>query len=269
MHGRLCLIERLEAPTPGGTVKKNLLFIPGPVTVAEPVLAAMSKPLIDHRGPQFAAMMQRIDAGLRPIFGTQSADVLMLGSSGTGGLEAAIAGTFSPGETVLAAPVGVFGRRLIAIAQTYGVNVDVLETDLGHALDAQALAQRLQADTQRKYKGILLTHNETSTGVQNDMAQIAPIAAEHGALTIVDSVSGMGATEFLMDEWGFDVVVSASQKVLAAPPGIAMVAVSLARMEEHRGKQNAALLFRSAQSTRVCAARADAVDAAGLRPLRT
>lgn len=208
------------------SVKKNLLFIPGPVTVAEPVLAAMSKPLIDHRGPQFAALAQRIDEGLRAIYGTKSADLLLLGSSGTGGLEAAIASAFSPGDTVLACPVGVFGRRLIAIAQTYGVNVDVLETDLGFALDPQALAERLRADGNRKYKGLLLTHNETSTGVQNDMAAIAPIVREHGAITIVDSVSGMGATEFLMDEWGYDVVVSASQKVLAAPPGVSMVAVS-------------------------------------------
>jgi aspartate aminotransferase-like enzyme len=207
-------------------VKKNLLFIPGPVTVAENVLAAMSKPLIDHRGPHFAALANRIDEGLRPIFGTQNADILLLGSSGTGGLEAAIASTFSPGDTVLAAPVGVFGQRLIAIAKTYGINVDVLETDWGHALDPQALSERLSADTQRRYKGILLTHNETSTGVQNDMAQIAPIVRGHGALTIVDSVSGMGATEFLMDDWGYDVVVSASQKAFAAPPGVAMVAVS-------------------------------------------
>lgn len=207
-------------------MKKNLLFIPGPVTVAENVLAAMSKPLIDHRGPQFAALAKRIDEGLRPIFGTQNADILLLGSSGTGGLEAAIASAFSPGDTVLAAPVGVFGRRLIAIARTYGINVDVLETDLGYALDPRALAERLAADSQRRYKGILLTHNETSTGVQNDMARIAPIVRDHGALTVVDSVSGLGATEFLMDEWGYDLVVSASQKVLAAPPGVAMVAVS-------------------------------------------
>jgi aspartate aminotransferase-like enzyme len=207
-------------------MKKNLLFIPGPVTVAENVLAAMSKPLIDHRGPHFAALAKRIDEGLRPIFGTQNAGIMLLGSSGTGGLEAAIASTFSPGDTVLAAPVGVFGRRLIAIAKTYGINVEVLETDPGHALDPNALKERLAADTQRRYKGILLTHNETSTGVQNDMARIAPIVRDHGALTIVDSVSGMGATEFLMDEWGYDVVVSASQKVLAAPPGVAMVAVS-------------------------------------------
>ncbi|HZT12396.1 MAG TPA: hypothetical protein VFA29_06325, partial [Candidatus Baltobacteraceae bacterium] len=97
-------------------MKKNLLFIPGPVTVPEAVLAAMSKPLIDHRGPQFAALLKRIDEGLRPIFGTSQADIVLLGSSGTGGLEAAIVSTFSPGDVVLAAPVGVFGRRMIAIA---------------------------------------------------------------------------------------------------------------------------------------------------------
>ena len=207
-------------------MKKNLLFIPGPVTVPEQVLAAMSKPLIDHRSPQFAALASRIDEGLRPIFGTREAEIMLLGSSGTGGLEAAIACAFSPGDSVLAAPVGVFGRRLIAIAQRYGINVDVLDTDLGFALDANALAQRLRADTQRKYKGIFLTHNETSTGVQNDMEKLAPICRDHGAITVVDSVSGLGATEFRMDEWGFDLVVSATQKVLAAPPGVAMVAVS-------------------------------------------
>lgn len=207
-------------------MKKNLLFIPGPVTVAEPVLAAMSKPLIDHRGPQFAALAQRIEEGLRPIFGTRDADVLLLGSSGTGGLEAAITAAFSPGQKVLAAPVGVFGRRLVAIARTYGIDVDVLETDPGSALDPQALAERLSQDKQRNYAGVLLTHNETSTGVQNDMAALVPVLREHGAITVVDSVSGLGATEFRMDEWGYDVVVSASQKVLAAPPGAAMVAVS-------------------------------------------
>jgi aspartate aminotransferase-like enzyme len=207
-------------------VKKNLLFIPGPVTVPERVLAAMSKPLIDHRGPQFAALAKNVDESMRPIFGTREADIVLLGSSGTGGLEAAIACAFSPGDTVLAAPVGVFGRRLIAIAKTYGLNVDVVDTDPGYALDPEALAEKLDADAQRRYKGVLLTHNETSTGVQNDMERLAPIVRRHGALSVVDSVSGLGATEFRMDEWGYDIVVSASQKVLAAPPGVAMVAVS-------------------------------------------
>lgn len=206
-------------------MRKNLLFIPGPVTVAEPVLAAMSKPMIDHRGPQFAALANRVDEQLRPIFGTAKADILLLGSSGTGAMEAAVASAFSPGDAVLSCPIGVFGRRLGAIAKTYGLQVDVLETDLGAALDPKALAERLNSGSTR-YKGVLLTHNETSTGAQNDMAALAPVLKEYGALTVVDSVSGLGASAFKMDEWGYDIVVSASQKVLAAPPGAAMVAVS-------------------------------------------
>lgn len=206
-------------------MKKNLLFIPGPVTVAEPVLAAMSKPMIDHRGPEFGALMTRLGERLAPVFGTAS-EVLLLGCSGTGGLEAAVTNTFSPGDRLLAAPVGVFGRRLAAIAKAYGCEVEILDTPLGSALDPAALAARLSADRERSIAGVLLTHNETSTGVQNDMAAIARAVRDHGALTVVDSVSGLGATDFRMDDWGFDVVVSASQKVLAAPPGVAMVAAS-------------------------------------------
>ncbi len=204
---------------------KSLLFIPGPVPVAEPVLAAMSKPMIDHRGPEFAAILRRIVDHLQPIFGTKS-EIVTLGASGTGGLEAALVSTFSPGEKLLACPVGVFGQRFINIARRYGCEVEVLDTPLGSALDSSALAGRLRADRDKAIKGILLTHNETSTGVENDMEAIAEVTREHGALTLVDSVSGMGAGEFQMDDWGFDLVVSASQKVFAAPPGLAMIAVS-------------------------------------------
>lgn len=208
------------------SMRKNLLFIPGPVTVAEPVLAAMSTPLVDHRGPRFSAVLKRVEQALRPLYGTKDADIVLLGSSGTGAMEAAVASAFSPGDAVLSAPIGVFGRRFGAIAKTYGLNVDTLETDLGDALDPRALAEHLRAAGPGKYKGILLTHNETSTGAQNDMAALAPIVRESGALSLVDSVSGLGATEFRMDEWGYDIVVTASQKVLAAPPGAAMAAVS-------------------------------------------
>jgi aspartate aminotransferase-like enzyme len=185
----------------------------------------MGKPMIDHRGPQFASLLENLTARMRPIFGT-AGDIVFLGSSGTGGLEAAVASTFGAGDTLLACPVGVFGRRLIAIARTYGCKVEVLETELGHALDPAALEERLRADAGKAISGILLTHNETSTGVQNDMAALARVTRAHGAITIVDSVSGLGATRFEMDEWGFDVVVAASQKVFAAPPGVSMIAAS-------------------------------------------
>ncbi|MEO6913671.1 MAG: alanine--glyoxylate aminotransferase family protein [Candidatus Baltobacteraceae bacterium] len=206
-------------------MKKSLLFIPGPVPVAEPVLAAMSKPMIDHRGPAFAELLRGIVERLQPIFGTKS-EIVTLGASGTGGLEAALVSTFSAGAKLLACPVGVFGQRFVSIARAYGCNVEVLETPLGNALDPGALASRLRADRDKAIKGVLLTHNETSTGVENNMSDLAEATREHGALTLVDSVSGMGASDFRMDDWGFDLVVSASQKVFAAPPGLAMIALS-------------------------------------------
>jgi len=204
---------------------KQLLFIPGPVACAPAVLAALAQPLIDHRGPAFARLMERIAAGLRPVFGTAS-DVVVVGSSGTGGLEAAVANSFSPGQKVLACPVGLFGKRLATIAQLYGLEVESLDVPPGCATDAAVLAARVRADTAHDIAGIMLTHNETSTGVQNDMAALAAAIGDHPATVIVDSVSGLGASEFAMDAWGFDVVVAASQKALAVPPGLAMVAVS-------------------------------------------
>ncbi len=200
------------------------LFIPGPVTCAPDVLAATAAPLVDHRGPEFAALLGGIADGLRPVFGT-SGDVVVLGSSGTGGLEAAVANSFAPGQKVLACPVGVFGRRFAQIACIYGLEVETLETPLGACVDSTALAARLRDDRTHAFAGILLTHNETSTGVQNDMAALAAAIGDHPATVIVDSVSGLGASAFAMDEWRFDIVVSASQKALAAPPGLAMLAL--------------------------------------------
>ncbi|MDQ2864891.1 MAG: alanine--glyoxylate aminotransferase family protein [Candidatus Eremiobacteraeota bacterium] len=206
-------------------MKKTLLLLPGPVPVAVPVLEAMAHPMIDHRGPEFAEMLGRLGEGMQPIFGT-SQDVLFLGSSGTGALEAAVVNLFSPGDVVLSCPLGIFGKRLAAIAAAYGCIVETLEVPLGCGVDVAALAARLRDESGRTIRGVLLTHNETSTGVQCDMAAISRAIADHGALSVVDSVSGLGASEFKMDEWGFDVVVTASQKALAVPPGLAMVAVS-------------------------------------------
>jgi aspartate aminotransferase-like enzyme len=193
--------------------------------VTEPVLAAMAKPMIDHRGPEFKVLLEAIARKLKPVFGT-SGDVLILGSSGTGGLESAMSNMFGPGEKVLCCPVGVFGDRFAEIARIWGVDVEVLPTTWGHGVDPLALKARLEADTKREIKGVVLTHNETSTGVQNDMGPLADAIRAHGALSLVDSVSGLAASDFRMDAWGFDVVCAASQKALGVPPGIAMLAVS-------------------------------------------
>ncbi len=216
---------------------KQLLFIPGPVTCAPDVLNAMASPMIDHRGREFAGLLERIATGMKPIFGT-TADVVVLGSSGTGGLEAAVANLFSPGQKVLSCPVGVFGKRLATIATVYGLDVEFVDTPLGSGTNADALAAHLRADTAHEIAGIMLTHNETSTGVQNDMAALARAIGDHPATVVVDSVSGLGASEFAMDAWGFDVVVTASQKALAVPPGLAMIAVS-ARAWERMARSSA------------------------------
>ncbi len=224
-------------------MNKNLLLLPGPVQVSAPVLEAMAWPMINHRGPEFAELLARLERGMRPLFGTEKAEVVFLGSSGTGGLEAAIANCFSPGDTVLACPIGVFGQRLIGIAKTFGCNVEVIETEPGYALDPVALAERLEADSDRRFAGVLLTHNETSTGVQNDMSAYAPALSAHGALAIVDSVSGLGASDFRMDDWGYDVVVTASQKALAAPPGVSAVAVGERAWERMERSQASRFYF--------------------------
>ena len=206
-------------------MQKSLLFIPGPVACSGPVLAAMAKPLINHRGPEYARLLHSIADRMQSIFTTKG-DVLLMGSSGTGSLEAAVTNMFGPGDTLLAAPTGVFGERIAAIAKMWGCTVEILETPWGAGVDPQVLAARLRADREKKITGILLTHNETSTGVQIDLSAISRAIGDHPAYVVVDSVSGLGASEFKMDEWKLDIVCAASQKALGCPPGLAMVAVS-------------------------------------------
>jgi aspartate aminotransferase-like enzyme len=206
-------------------MQKSLLFIPGPVACSEPVLAAMAKPLINHRGPEYARLLHSIADRMQSIFATKG-DVLLMGSSGTGSLEAAVTNMFGPGDTLLACPTGAFGERIAAIAKMWGCTVEILETPWGAGVDPQTLAARLRADREKKITGILLTHNETSTGVQIDLGAMSHAIGDHPAYVVVDSVSGLGASEFKMDEWKLDIVCAASQKALACPPGLAMVAVS-------------------------------------------
>jgi aspartate aminotransferase-like enzyme len=212
-------------------MRKSLLFIPGPVAVSEPVLAAMAKPLINHRGPEYATLLHRIADRMKPIFGT-SGDVLLMGSSGTGSLEAAVTNMFGPGDSLLACPTGVFGERIAAIASMWGATVEMLHTPWGAGVDPEALAARLRADRDRRITGVLLTHNETSTGVQIDLGAMSRAIGDHPAYVVVDSVSGLGASDFKMDEWKLDIVCAASQKALACPPGLAMVAVSARAWEK-------------------------------------
>jgi aspartate aminotransferase-like enzyme len=162
---------------------------------------------------------------MKPYFGTTN-DIAMLTTAGTGGLESAVVNTLSPGDRVLGVSIGSFGDRFAKIARTYGADVTKIEVEWGQAADPAALRAELERDS--GYRAVLLTHNETSTGVMNPIPELAAVVREVApdALILVDSVSGLGAVPFEMDAWGVDVVVTGSQKAWMAAPGLAMVAAS-------------------------------------------
>lgn len=201
------------------------LRIPGPTALPPSVREAGGRQMINHRGPEFAAMLGRILDGMKPFFGT-SQDVAMLTCAGSGGLEAAVVNTLSPGDRVLGVSIGSFGDRFAKIAGIYGAEVTKIEVEWGRAADPQAVRDALTAT--RGYRAVLLTHNETSTGVMNPIADLAAAVRETSpdTLILVDSVSGLGAVPFEMDAWGVDLVVTGSQKAWMAAPGLAMIAAS-------------------------------------------
>ncbi|PZC49867.1 MAG: aspartate aminotransferase [Chloroflexi bacterium] len=198
------------------------LRIPGPTPIPDDVRAALSTQMINHRGPEFAALLERVTEGLRPFFRTES-DILIYTCSGTGVLEAAIVNTLSPGDKVLAISIGSFGDRFGAIAETYGAEVERLNIEWGGAAEPDAVRDALRGGD---YQAVLVTHNETSTGVENPLRAIAQVVrAESKALLLVDAVSSMGCVPIETDNWGIDVIVTGSQKGWEVPPGLAMAAV--------------------------------------------
>ena len=201
------------------------LRIPGPTTLPPAVREAGSRQMINHRGPEFAAMLGRILEGMKPFFGT-SGDIAILSCAGTGGLEAAIVNTISPGDRVLAVSIGAFGERFAKIASVYGADVDRIDVEWGQAADPAEVRTRITDGG--PYRAVLLTHNETSTGVMNPIRNLAAAVrdAAPDALILVDAVSSLGAVPFAMDDWGVDVTVTGSRKAWMAPPGLAMIAAS-------------------------------------------
>jgi len=203
--------------------EKHYLLTPGPTPVPPEVLAAISQPVVHHRGPDFKPVYERSLARLRDVFRTAS-EVLLFGSAGTGAMESAVANLSCPGERVLVVSAGHFGERWQAIASAYGADVETLEYAWGEIPAADDVAGRLRE--LGGAKAVFLTHSETSTGVVCDLQALAGAVNEHGALSVVDAVSSLGAVPVETDAWGLDVVVSGSQKALMTPPGLAMVSVS-------------------------------------------
>jgi aspartate aminotransferase-like enzyme len=184
--------------------------------------------MVNHRGPEFRELITRVTERLKVAFATQN-DILILTASGTGALEAVVVNHLSPGDPVLAVSIGSFGERFAKIATTYGADVTKLDVEWGHAADPQAVGEALRgmAGAGKPARAILLTHNETSTGVENPLRELAAVTREVSpdTLILVDAISGLGAVKFETDGWGLDVVATGSQKSWMSPPGLAMVSV--------------------------------------------
>jgi aspartate aminotransferase-like enzyme len=205
------------------------LRVPGPTPLPDAVREAGSRQMVNHRGPEFKALLERIVGGLKRGFRTEN-DLVILSCSGTGGLEAAVVNHLSPGDPVLAVSIGAFGDRFAKIATRYDADVEKLDVEWGSAAepaDVVAALDRMSGEG-RAARAVLLTHNETSTGVTNPLESLARAIRDAApeALLLVDGISGLGAVPFEADGWGLDVVVTGSQKSWMVPPGLAMVSVS-------------------------------------------
>ncbi|MEO5695652.1 MAG: aminotransferase class V-fold PLP-dependent enzyme [Burkholderiaceae bacterium] len=217
---------------------RHFLQIPGPSPVPDRILRAISLPTIDHRGPEFANLGNKVLAGIKQIFQTKH-PVVIYPASGTGAWEAALANIASPGDTVLMYETGHFASLWNKMALRLGLKPEFLELEgidestglpksWRHGVQAELIEQRLRQDSGHQIKAVCVVHNETSTGVTSDIAAVrrAIDAAAHPALLMVDTISGLASADFRHDEWGIDVNISGSQKGLMLPPGISFNALS-------------------------------------------
>lgn len=209
------------------------LLLPGPTPIPERVVRAMSKPMVNHRGSEFKELLAEVTEGVKKVYRTKQ-HVLIYPASGSGALEAAVVNFLSPGDKVLAISIGVFGDRFATIAAEFGAQVEKMEFPWGQAADPQRVKERLEEDAKGEIKAILITHNETSTGVYNDIKTIREAMGTHPALVMVDAVSGLAVVDLKMDEWGLDVVVSGSQKAFMIPPGLSFLAFSDKALQAHQ-----------------------------------
>ena len=214
------------------TLKQPNLRIPGPVPLPDDVLKLAGSQMINHRGPEYADMLDRMTANLKTVMAT-SGDAYFLTASGTGAMEASIVNTMSPGDRVLSLIIGVFGLRYAEIAEAYGAEVTRLTFDLGQACDLEEVREALRSES--GWKAVILTHNESSTGVTNPLGDLCQIIHEESdALILIDAVSSAGGIAIPTDAWGIDVVSTASQKAWVAPPGIAMITFSKKAWDAHK-----------------------------------
>jgi len=232
---------------PRAPIPQQNLRIPGPTTVPPVLLAEMARPMINHRGPEFAAIMRRVTARLQYFFQTSS-PVLTYPASGTGGQESTIANLFSPDDHVVVITIGSFGNRLAKIADAYGLQVSRIEFPWGQVADPDIVETRLK--TLKPFSGVLMTHNETSTGVMNDVQTLTALVRQIAPDTLiaVDAVSSLGCIPLEMDLWDIDVVFTGSQKGWMTPPGLMMIAASPRALEASKTARLPRFYFNWASS---------------------
>jgi aspartate aminotransferase-like enzyme len=240
--------------------EKRYLLTPGPTPVPPRVLAGMAEPIIHHRSPDFRRILQRCLGRLRDVFRTE-AEVLVFTSSGTGGMESAVANLCSPRERVLVVSAGHFGERWIQLAGRYGCEVETLRYEWGEVPAAEDVSARL--DELGDVSAVFLTHSETSTGVVCDLRALAAAAKEAGAIVVADAISSLGAVPLETDAWELDVVVTGSQKALMTPPGLAMVSASAAAWARRESAASPRFYF-DWERTRAAQERLDAAFTPGV-----
>ena len=207
---------------------RNFLFVPGPTNVPDRVLRAMHVAMEDHRSSSFPSLTKPLFNDLKKIFKTESGQCFIFTGTGTGGWEAALTNTLSPGDRVLSARFGQFSHLWVSMAERLGLDVQVIEAEWGEAAPVERIAEALAADAAHQIRAVMIVHNETATGVRSDVAGVrkALDGAKHPALLFVDGVSSIGAIDFRMDEWKVDCAVTGTQKALMLPPGLGIVCVS-------------------------------------------
>jgi len=231
---------------------KQFLMIPGPTPVPETALMAMAKHPMGHRSSEFSSILKETFNDLKWLFQTER-DVFIYTSSGTGAMDAALSNLINEGDKVLCLVMGVFGDRWTKIAASRGAVVEKIEAEWGQAINSEKLRAVLEGDTNKKIKAVTLTHNETSTGVTNHLKELTDIIKAHGALSIVDGVTSVGAIPIKMDEWGIDVAISGSQKGFMIPPGLAFLACSEKAMKVHSQCKYPSFYFNFTAHQKSCA----------------
>ncbi|WOL17199.1 serine--glyoxylate aminotransferase [Canna indica] len=224
---------------------KNHLFVPGPVNIPEPVIRAMNRNNEDYRSPAVPALTKTLLEDVKKIFKTTSGTPFIIPTTGTGAWESALTNTLSPGDRIVSFLIGQFSLLWIDQQQRLNFNVDVIESDWGQGANLEILASKLQSDWSHTIKAVCIVHNETATGVTNNLAAVRKLLDEYGhpALLLVDGVSSICALDFRMDEWGVDVALTGSQKALSMPTGMGIVCASPKALEASKLAKSVRVFF--------------------------